>query len=100
LERPTASREFLTWRLAKRSQRVEGRGKATIGAGLDHGFDDLRAAEPDIQRRLAEFRRLDVELQGGERGDRDQSAVYRTASGQDLGNKRAIDDVPQFFGRN
>ena len=68
-------RECLTYRLAQRRQRVEGRGEAAIGAGLDHGFDDLSAAEPDVQRGLGKFRRLGVEPQGGECGDRDQSSL-------------------------
>jgi riboflavin biosynthesis pyrimidine reductase len=62
-------------RLAQRGQRVEGRGEAAIGAGLDQGFDDLSAAEPYVQRRLGEFCRLGVEPQGSECGDRDQSAL-------------------------
>ena len=65
------TRNNSAYRLAQCSQRVEGRRKATIGAGVDHGFDDLRAAEPYVQRGLAEFRRLGIEFQGGERGDRD-----------------------------
>lgn len=61
--------------MAQRGQRVEGRRKTAIGAGLDHGFDDLSAAEPYVQRGLGEFRRLGVEPQGGECGHRDQSAL-------------------------
>src|SRR5215469_18359988 len=73
--RATPNEEYSAYRLAQRGQRVEGRGKPAIGAGLDHGFDDLGAAEPDVQRGLGEFRRLGVEPQSGERGDRDQSAL-------------------------
>src|ERR1700686_1130123 len=75
LRRSHLTRNNSAYRLAQGGQRVEGRGGAAMGAGLDHGFDDLGAAEPDVQRGLGEFRRLGVEPQGGERGDRDQSAL-------------------------
>src|ERR1700722_10769886 len=63
---------WLAQHLAQSAERVEGGGEAAERGGLDHRLDHLGAAQPHIERRLAELLHLAVELERRERRHRDQ----------------------------